>query len=164
MCFDSTMCEDAIARFWAMVDKDGRDGCWPWKGAKDKDGYGLFCTHYRQKRHRSHRLAYELQLAPVPSGYIVHHLCEHRDCVNPSHLAAIDPADHFRFHPDVSATGKNAAKTHCKNGHPFGEANTYLNPSGERKCRVCTRSLKRKYYYSRHPLSPSSRARIGLGP
>jgi hypothetical protein len=35
----------------------------------------------------------------------------------------------------------NAAKTHCKQGHPFDEANTYWNPdgSGRRQCKECVR-------------------------
>lgn len=34
---------------------------------------------------------------------------------------------------------RNAAKTHCKHGHPFDEANTQIAPSGARKCRTCVR-------------------------
>ena len=30
-------------------------------------------------------------------------------------------------------------KTHCPNGHPYDEANTYRYPNGQRKCRQCKR-------------------------
>jgi hypothetical protein len=30
-------------------------------------------------------------------------------------------------------------KTHCKQGHPFTEENTYETPDGERSCRICVR-------------------------
>lgn len=33
-----------------------------------------------------------------------------------------------------------AAKTHCANGHPFDETNTYRPASGERQCRICKRA------------------------
>lgn len=31
----------------------------------------------------------------------------------------------------------DAAKTHCKMGHPFDEKNTYFRPDGGRACRAC---------------------------
>jgi hypothetical protein len=31
----------------------------------------------------------------------------------------------------------NAAKTHCPDGHPYDEANTYVRPDGGRECRIC---------------------------
>ncbi|WP_164681194.1 NUMOD4 motif-containing HNH endonuclease [Mycobacterium intracellulare] len=39
-------------------------------------------------------------------------------------------------------TDHNAAKTHCKNNHPFDEANTYVHPTnGRRQCRACMRNI-----------------------
>lgn len=39
------------------------------------------------------------------------------------------------------ADNNNATKTHCKHGHPFDEANTYIIPSsGQRSCRACQRA------------------------
>jgi hypothetical protein len=43
--------------------------------------------------------------------------------------------------------GKGAhqkSKTHCVNGHPFDETNTYLTPEGYRKCRTCIRTALRE--------------------
>lgn len=37
----------------------------------------------------------------------------------------------------------HASKTHCKNGHPFDELNTYHIPSGGRQCRACRNARKR---------------------
>jgi len=31
----------------------------------------------------------------------------------------------------------NTLKTHCPKGHPYDEANTYINKSGGRECREC---------------------------
>lgn len=37
----------------------------------------------------------------------------------------------------------NRRKTHCSKGHEFSEANTYLDPSGKRKCRACIKARVR---------------------
>lgn len=37
-----------------------------------------------------------------------------------------------------------AAKTHCPEGHPYDEANTYVSPNGGRNCRACTRVRNRE--------------------
>jgi hypothetical protein len=36
-------------------------------------------------------------------------------------------------------------KTHCKYGHPFTPANTYIEPNGNRQCRVCKRERLREH-------------------
>ena len=40
---------------------------------------------------------------------------------------------------DVVRHGRHVGKlkTHCKQGHPFDEINTYRKPSGKRSCRAC---------------------------
>jgi hypothetical protein len=43
-------------------------------------------------------------------------------------------------------------QTHCKNGHPFDEANTQWatrNGYRVRRCRVCSREQQRGYYNTR---------------
>lgn len=35
-------------------------------------------------------------------------------------------------------------RTHCKNGHPFDEDNTYLDPRGKRRCRACRAEYDRQ--------------------
>jgi hypothetical protein len=39
-------------------------------------------------------------------------------------------------------------KTHCKRGHPFTDANTYLAPDRVRHCRACL-SIRQRLYYQR---------------
>lgn len=34
-------------------------------------------------------------------------------------------------------------RTHCRRGHPFDAANTYVAPDGERQCRTCARERER---------------------
>ncbi len=40
-------------------------------------------------------------------------------------------------------------QTHCKNGHPFDEANTHYRPNGRRQCRACFRERARAKYVPR---------------
>jgi hypothetical protein len=35
-------------------------------------------------------------------------------------------------------------RTHCRNGHPYDEANTYRTPKGARRCRRCNAAAQRK--------------------
>lgn len=36
-------------------------------------------------------------------------------------------------------THANARKTHCPSGHEYSPENTYMRPSGDRRCRTCNR-------------------------
>jgi hypothetical protein len=78
----------ALARFWPKVNKT--ESCWLWTASKMTGGYGSFSwsTH----RSTAHRFAYETFVGPIPEGIEVDHLCFHRDCVNPEHLALVTKA------------------------------------------------------------------------
>jgi hypothetical protein len=45
-------------------------------------------------------------------------------------------------------------RTHCPQGHPYDSANTYLDTTGRRHCRACSRE-RQKEYARRRRLSPS---------
>jgi hypothetical protein len=71
-------------RFWKKVDKSGgEDACWPWTGAKTREGYGRFCINQTQVL-LAHRVA-RGYLEPTP-GKKVHHTCGNPACCNPAHL------------------------------------------------------------------------------
>lgn len=75
-----------IRRFWSFVEKT--DDCWLWVGALKPTGYGLR-SFSRDGRHFTwlvHRLAYELEVGPIPDGMCVCHTCDVPNCVNPEHL------------------------------------------------------------------------------
>ena len=46
--------------------------------------------------------------------------------------------------------------SHCKRGHPFDEANTYISPSGGQRCRTCKRVSSLARYHRTKVLRRSS--------
>ena len=64
-------------------------GCWLWKGAVDKDGYGVFS--YYKKTYRAPRIALQVAGTKVMQGDLVCHTCDTPRCVNPSHLYVGNP-------------------------------------------------------------------------
>lgn len=136
---------NTTADFWKKVNKRGPHPrgriapgrCWVWTGGLQK-GYGIFC--FNNERWRAHRFSFALSNGTIPEGADVHHVCENKKCVRPSHLKAVPPERHSELHDHGSY---NTAKTHCINGHEFTEDNTYIRPRG-RECRACIRDRQRK--------------------
>jgi len=133
-------------RFVAQVNFNGTlpsqrpdlGSCWLWTGAGTGNGYGKFWVFPRMVP--AHRYAYEFCVGPIPEGLEIDHLCRVRNCVNPDHLEPVTHRENILRGETIMA--KNAAQTHCKNGHPFDEANTY-HYRGFRHCRECRRQHKR---------------------
>jgi hypothetical protein len=127
-------------RFWARVRRTVT--CWLWEGCKDRLGYGEVC--YRGGNRKAHRRSYELLVGPVPDGLELDHLCRNPSCVNPAHLEPVTHAENVRRGISGSVNGaRQAAKTHCKRGHPYSAENTRTH-RGMRQCRTCKRLLERE--------------------
>jgi len=111
--------------------------CWLWPGAKNGDGYAQW--GFEGKMLSLHRVTYELFVGPFPEGTVTDHLCRVRSCCNPAHLEAVSQRTNVLRGDRSGAGRKNREKTHCLQGHPYDEANTYITPTGKRACRACNR-------------------------
>jgi hypothetical protein len=70
-------------RFMAKVEVT--EGCWLWRGCRNRAGYGRIGVGGQTKL--AHRVSYELHVGPITPGMHVLHSCiAQRSCVNPAHL------------------------------------------------------------------------------
>lgn len=157
-----------VGRYWAKVDKSGGpDACWPWSNARErpnpKRAYSKIIW-YGTEMH-VHRIAVLLDGRKIPPGLVVDHLCHNVWCVNPKHLRVTtqklntteNSSSHF---------AKNAARTHCVNGHPFSGENLAIGPSRFKKpgklatTRICLTCHPRMWMYSVVKRDPPPGARL----
>ena len=130
---------DLELAFWSKVQI--QDGCWVWCGSTDSDGYGKFCiAGIIFSAHRFSRIGL---VGPIPEGLVIDHTCRNRLCVNPAHMEVV--TNKINVLRGVGPTAINAAKTHCKVGHPLSGDNLRTRPDGRRECITC----RRQYYRTR---------------
>ena len=125
-----------------MEDRGYETSCWVWDGRKDHKGYGKL--YDQGKVVFAHVKNYRETIGEIPDGLELDHLCRQRDCVNPHHLEPVTHQENCRR----GNNGINSStKTHCPQGHPYDEANTYHPPGGRahRTCRICRRNASNKY-------------------
>jgi hypothetical protein len=115
------------------------DRCWLWTGAIKDNGYGVFT--YDGTSYHVHRLSMCIftGMKYKDNSWLACHIdlhCRNRNCWNPLHIYAGNLSDNMQ---DRVKSGMHflANKTHCPQGHPYDEVNTYLNPKGFRQCRIC---------------------------
>lgn len=136
------------ARFWKMVDKRGKDECWPWLGHKLPQGYGQMCSRTGHKV-KSHRVAYYLAHGrwPMPTA---DHTCDNRSCCNARHLVeATVLANVMR-----GKSGDRLRSGKCRKGHPLIPSNIYLHYRKRSKfpqllCKICKRAAVKASYVRR---------------
>jgi hypothetical protein len=85
----------------------------------------------------AHRAFYEQHIGSIPEGLTLDHLCEVRNCVNPTHLEPVTRGANVLRGDTLSAA--NTRKTRCPRGHAYDEENTRVTPRGARACRACSR-------------------------
>lgn len=114
-------------------------GCWEWQGSRTANGYGR--VWWQKKNHGAHRLVYTLLVAPIPDGLTLDHVkargCKSKACCWPAHLEPVTNRENTLRGDSPSA--RSARKTHCPQGHPYEEGNTYTDSKGARSCKICVR-------------------------
>ena len=79
---------ELLTRLWSKVQVSGLDECWPWLGSLDSGGYGRFSGRRWGWPQKANRAVYLATRGELPDGMMIRHLCHHRECCNPLHLAA----------------------------------------------------------------------------
>jgi hypothetical protein len=102
-----------LDRYWSKVDRTG-DGCWPWTGGRDPDGYGIFfdgtyLSNGRGRYVKSHRWTHEQFVGPIPKGLSVLHSCDNPPCQRPEHLRVGTTAENLA---ERDAKGRAAPPMH----------------------------------------------------
>jgi hypothetical protein len=135
-----------------------RDGCLVFTGATGSlanGGHGRVGvgskTDGTRRTSYAHIIVWEHHNGPVPEGLEVCHTCDRGACVTIEHLWLGTHAENMA---DMLAKGRHnpgnhdhQRTTHCPQGHPYDEANTYLpqpGVKGGKKCRACDRERHRR--------------------
>lgn len=128
---------DRFAEKVALTDA----GCIEWIASTNGGGYGTFYPGNSGASVVAHRWSYEYHVGPIPDGLYLDHLCRNRACVNPDHLEPVTQRENLMRSDSPSA--RAARKTHCPQGHPYANANVFID-AGKRKCRTCVRTRNRE--------------------
>ena len=125
-------------RFWKYVDVSPSH--WWWTGTKTKLGYGMIWDYNLGRSVMAHRASWELAHGEqIPDFLVIDHLCRQPSCVNPDHLEVVTfGINTERGMAPVLGGTRQRSKTHCPQGHPYSEENTYLYKNGRKRvCRTC---------------------------
>jgi hypothetical protein len=91
-------------RFRAKIQISEITGCWLWTGSGNhppgfpQHRYGTYSVDGTAANHvYAHRFAYEFVNGRIPAGFEIHHTCEQKLCVNPSHLRMVTHRENCRL-------------------------------------------------------------------
>ncbi len=144
----------SIDERWARSTERREDGCLGYTGTiRSVDGHGAWWTN-QTGTVLAHRWIWEHVNGTIPDGMTLDHechnaaswrgecaggpTCPHRSCVDVDHMTVKPRAENT-----LASANHYGNRTHCKRGHEFTEANTYLQKGGGRACRTCHRIAER---------------------
>lgn len=104
------------------------DGCWEWKGKKNKRGYGLYYRMWWrgiETQRFAHRCLYEDLIGPIPPGKVLDHFyCNNPSCVSPYHLEAVRPQENtIRYFASEAFREREIRRMSPSYKSPLDEAN-----------------------------------------
>lgn len=109
-------------RFWPRVDRRSANECWLWLG-NSNGKYGIVFVRKVDGAPTwvyAHRLSWELEHGPIPTGSHIDHLCSQKLCVNPTHLEAVSPRENLRRYyertPSNGTRARGPEPTHNAGG------------------------------------------------
>jgi HNH endonuclease len=76
-----------------------QNSCLLWKGQISRTGYGIMPKTKTYLGSVPHKVAYILAYGEIPTHKELHHICENRACIEPTHLIPVDRRTHRRLHP-----------------------------------------------------------------
>lgn len=97
---------DIVRGFWARVNKCPNCDCQLFEGALNRGWGRLKVWHFPgclKNAVMAHRYSYALRHGPIPEGFDIHHdheICNHRNCIDSDHLAAVDHNTHGEISAD----------------------------------------------------------------
>lgn len=118
------------------------DGCWEWVSLEG----GAHNWYPRVRQTKVMNLVCRLVYGERPSeAHQSLHSCDNKRCVRADHLRWGTQAENVQDMVDRNrgAWVERRKRTHCKRGHPYDEANTYMSSKG-RTCRTCRREAEQR--------------------
>lgn len=144
-----------IERFMKHVTPEPNSGCWLWTGPYHLKGYGHFSIG--GKCVMAHRFSYEAERGAIPTGLVLDHLCEVKECVNPAHLEPVTNRVNCR-RTRARASGfsnEYSAGKVCRHGHDLTAVGEYLYSTWY-ACRACKSIERREQYLKKKKASGSN--------
>jgi len=111
-------------------------GCWECSYSQDGNGYAQ--VSFLSRMESVHRVMYVAAKGLIPSALQIDHLCRNRGCCNPAHLEAVPSRENTMRGETIIA--RNAAVTHCPQGHRYSPDNAFpcdIRRGKQRRCRAC---------------------------
>jgi hypothetical protein len=79
-----------VERLFRRLEQVEPTGCWEWRGAIGRHGYGVIGLGKREQGTALvHRVTYEHLIAEIPAGLHIDHLCRNTRCANPWHMEPV---------------------------------------------------------------------------
>jgi hypothetical protein len=103
---DKRICDHCHGRFswrpapqdFEYVDLGYTTPCKVWSRGLMSEGYGSRGNPNERKNKLTHREAYEAVHGTIPEGFVIHHLCGQKTCLEVDHMDAMSRGDHLRHH------------------------------------------------------------------